>query len=383
MNINDLNLAANLGLLTAGAGLLEGQSFNQALQGGLGAYSFLNDISAQQLAREDEERRRKLLENLLLGNPPTPSPLAPIMAPSVNPSATAMNDAMQTQFARGLPGPRVDTLEMAQQATPASVSTPMMPASTSPSLTPQQRQLIAAMPTTQGLQTAATLLGKTYSGAPVDIEYQGRRLSFNSDDPRLLQYLNLGATRLEKGEDPRAKTLFTQEEKLRKEFDGLSKEFDKGYTAFQKVARSATKQKPTGADDIALIFGFMKTVDPGSVVREGEFATAQNSAGVPGRVRNLYNAALEGLRLTPKQRINFLTAAQSQVEPLVSRQQVLEQTYTGISERNNLNVENVVRSRLPKAGSYYNPIPVASEEEANKLPKGTFVRIGNRIARVF
>lgn len=40
MSIDDLNLAANLGLLTAGAGLLEGQSFNQALQGGLGAYSF-------------------------------------------------------------------------------------------------------------------------------------------------------------------------------------------------------------------------------------------------------------------------------------------------------------------------------------------------------
>jgi len=381
MDFNNLNLAQSLGLLTTGAGLLEGQQFGEAVRGGVGTFSALDQL-------EQERKRREMLAQLLA----VQANATPTVAPTVAPSPMAMDAAMQTQFDRGLPGPRVDTLQMAQQATPApaiapvapaSVSAPMTPASTRPSLTAQQRQLIAAMPTTQGLQTAATLLGKTYSGAPVDIEYQGKRLSFNSDDPRLLQYLNLGATRLEKGEDPRAKTLFEQEGKLRKEFDGLSEDFDKGYTAFQKVARSATKQNPTGADDIALIFGFMKTVDPGSVVREGEFATAENSAGVPGRVRNLYNAALEGLRLTPEQRINFLTAAQSQVEPLVARQQVLEQTYTGISERGDLNVENVVRSRLPKAGSYYNRIPVASEEEANKLPKGTFVRIGNRIARVF
>lgn len=63
MNINDLNLAANLGLLTAGAGLLEGQSFNQALRGGLGAYSLLDDISVQ----EEERRRQEQLSQTAVG----------------------------------------------------------------------------------------------------------------------------------------------------------------------------------------------------------------------------------------------------------------------------------------------------------------------------
>ena len=54
MDMNNLNLSQALGLLTTGAGLLEGQGFGQAVQGGLGAYSQLNQI--QQL---EEERRRK------------------------------------------------------------------------------------------------------------------------------------------------------------------------------------------------------------------------------------------------------------------------------------------------------------------------------------
>lgn len=54
MDMNNLNLSQALGLLTTGAGLLEGQGFGQAVQGGLGAYSQLNQT--QQL---EEERRRK------------------------------------------------------------------------------------------------------------------------------------------------------------------------------------------------------------------------------------------------------------------------------------------------------------------------------------
>ena len=67
----------------------------------------------------------------------------------------------------------------------------------------------------------------------------------------------------------------------------------------------------TAAGDLALIFNYMKMLDPGSVVREGEFATAQNTAGVPDRVLNSYNRALEGTRLNPKQRKEFTKQAES------------------------------------------------------------------------
>jgi hypothetical protein len=95
----------------------------------------------------------------------------------------------------------------------------------------------------------------------------------------------------------------------RKEFTGLKpvKDFaDVGF-AYSRVVRSADDPSPAG--DLALIFNFMKVLDPGSVVREGEFATAQNAGGVDERVRSLYNQVREGTRLTETQRADFVDRA--------------------------------------------------------------------------
>jgi hypothetical protein len=82
-----------------------------------------------------------------------------------------------------------------------------------------------------------------------------------------------------------------------------------------RQARTATMQmrslgqSGSAADDIALVFSFMRSVDPTSTVREGEFATAQNSTGVPDRVRNYYNQLMQGTRLNPHQRREMAATA--------------------------------------------------------------------------
>lgn len=98
---------------------------------------------------------------------------------------------------------------------------------------------------------------------------------------------------------------FAKSEKLRNEFAKQSKEFFQVTQSFQRVMDSASD--PSAAGDLALIFNFMKTLDPGSVVRESEFATAQNAAGVPERIRAKYNNILEGERLSDKTRQDFVT----------------------------------------------------------------------------
>lgn len=50
-------------------------------------------------------------------------------------------------------------------------------------------------------------------------------------------------------------------------------------------ARNLMSRPPTGPQDIALIIGFMKTLDPGSVVREGEFKTAAEAGGLFERLK--------------------------------------------------------------------------------------------------
>lgn len=75
------------------------------------------------------------------------------------------------------------------------------------------------------------------------------------------------------------------------------------------ASRAARGEQISAQDDLALIFSFMKILDPGSVVREGEFANAQNTAGIPDRVVNAYNNALRGTRLSDGQRNEFFRTA--------------------------------------------------------------------------
>lgn len=76
---------------------------------------------------------------------------------------------------------------------------------------------------------------------------------------------------------------------------------------YEKVRSSSTLD--SGPGDISMIFAYMKMLDPTSVVREGEFATAENAGGVGSQISNLYNKVLSGQRLTPELRKQFLASA--------------------------------------------------------------------------
>jgi hypothetical protein len=116
------------------------------------------------------------------------------------------------------------------------------------------------------------------------------------------------------------------EAKLRGEFTSLPivKSFSDQSTAYGRVMASVNDPSPAG--DLSLIFNFMKVLDPGSTVREGEFATAANSGGVDDRVRALYNNVTEGTRLAPAQRDDFANRATQ----LYSN---AEQQYQGIADQ--------------------------------------------------
>jgi hypothetical protein len=102
-------------------------------------------------------------------------------------------------------------------------------------------------------------------------------------------------------------TSFDRAKKLRAEITTASAEFNKINSAFGRI--EASSEDPSAAGDLALIFNFMKMLDPGSVVRESEFATAANAAGVPERVRNQFNKVVTGERLGVTQRADFLNQA--------------------------------------------------------------------------
>jgi hypothetical protein len=132
----------------------------------------------------------------------------------------------------------------------------------------------------------------------------------------------------------------TAEQKLRKEFTGLSKEFRVVRDSFERIKASA--KDPSAAGDLALIFNYMKVLDPGSTVREGEFATAQNAAGVPERIRAKYEQIISGERLSDPTRKDFLNRAGKLFDSQDSIHKKRENTFRGIAKESKLNPKTVV-----------------------------------------
>jgi hypothetical protein len=121
---------------------------------------------------------------------------------------------------------------------------------------------------------------------------------------------------------------FGDEDKLRDDFRSESKEFVKVRDAYGRILSTDA----SAAGDLALIFNYMKILDPGSVVREGEFATAQNSAGVPTRIRAQYNKIRTGERLAPETREDFLQQSQNLYQTQADSQSFLESEYQTYAE---------------------------------------------------
>lgn len=103
------------------------------------------------------------------------------------------------------------------------------------------------------------------------------------------------------------------EAKFRKEYSDQTKGYQDVKSAYGRIlAVSDPKtEDEEAAADLALIFNFMKMQDPGSTVNSGEFANAQNAAGVPDRIKNAYNNLITGGRLNPTQRKAFRGQAEN------------------------------------------------------------------------
>jgi len=77
-------------------------------------------------------------------------------------------------------------------------------------------------------------------------------------------------------------------------------------------AVNAALQENSAAGDLALVYGVMHVIEPGSAVQQGELANAANAAGVPDLAITAYNRLLRnGERLTPDERKQFYNLARN------------------------------------------------------------------------
>ncbi len=151
---------------------------------------------------------------------------------------------------------------------------------------------------------------------------------------------------------------------LRKEFQGLPmfKDAAQVATAYDKVQNTSD----SGAGDMALIFGFMKILDPGSTVREGEYATAENVGSVPQRVATQYNKAVSGEKLAPDVRKSFKTEAKRLFDAQMVRYRKAAEEYKRLAGGRGLDPKDVVLDVGMGASPDEPPVPGAVKSKSGK-----------------
>lgn len=144
------------------------------------------------------------------------------------------------------------------------------------------------------------------------------------------------------------------EDTLRKDFDTLTKDLRDQLTETDKITQiiKATPpgRKPDSLAQQSLVILLNKFLDPGSVVREGEFDRVVKAQGLEGRARNLSDRILKGQPLdanTIKQ-INDLAQLYSQAA--AAKIQSIANNYSDIATRRKLDVSNVISDPRYRGG---------------------------------
>ncbi len=148
-------------------------------------------------------------------------------------------------------------------------------------------------------------------------------------------------------------TAFNESKQLRSEFITATEPFRDREEKFEQIYSGA--QNPSAAGDIAMIFAYMKMLDPTSVVRESEYATAA-AAGplVDTQTRGLYNRVVSGQRLTAAQRADFLKVTEGVYRTDLKKYETSLGRYQTLANNSNLDFENdVMPNSTPAIGTEF------------------------------
>jgi len=131
---------------------------------------------------------------------------------------------------------------------------------------------------------------------------------------------------------------------IRKEFVKASGEFVKLSNAWQKIQRAGMNKNAMG--DLALIFMFMKVLDPPSTVREGEARAVATSGQLGEGMRAWLERAIESKSLTDTQRNELISTARDLYREQLFNQLQLEGQYGNLADKAKVGRDEVVLDYL-------------------------------------
>lgn len=127
---------------------------------------------------------------------------------------------------------------------------------------------------------------------------------------------------------------------LRGEYTKEVKPYKVQTDAYNRIVASAEQPSPAG--DMALLFNYMKVLDPGSTVREGEFATVGSLGGLPNQVQAMFNKLSgEGL-LSDAQRRDVVKRSGLLYQKAIDSKGIVDERYKSLATAAKANHENIL-----------------------------------------
>ena len=156
---------------------------------------------------------------------------------------------------------------------------------------------------------------------------------------------------------------FSNENALRDEYTAQTANFRVINDAYKKIMTTAD----TGAGDMSLLYQYVKLLDPGSVVRESEFATAAASGSFGDQVQGAAQRIATGKRLTPELKAQFRNEAQNIFDQQQSSANQTAEQYRRLATDYGLDPTRVVPG---SAKSYATEAEAEAAFKSGKLKKG-------------
>lgn len=157
------------------------------------------------------------------------------------------------------------------------------------------------------------------------------------------------------------------ETRLRGEYNDQTKPYRQTNDYYNRLKTA----QETGAGDVAIIFNYMKMLDPTSTVSAGEQASASNASGVPEAIIGQYNRIRSGGFLSPKAREDFIKQAELLNNKANESQNIIRKGVEGIAGRYGLDTQNIFYAAAQPAGG--TPVNIT-------LPNGNIVTLPNQEA---
>lgn len=127
---------------------------------------------------------------------------------------------------------------------------------------------------------------------------------------------------------------------LRDEFNKQTEPARIVASQYRNAIKGAAAASPAG--DMGLIYSFMKALDPGSSVKEGEYAQGEKLTGSYGQFWQSYNKAIDGQKLLPEVRTDILNQVKNIYTSHIPTFNAAKTRYTDIAKNQRVNPADVI-----------------------------------------